>query len=83
MLIIKEHDCANIVVNGKTVAVALGYQNAIDTFEKISDIAYLWKRKTNAPASILSLKDSSCSGWSGSVLLLEQPVRIIPAARSR
>lgn len=55
MLIIKEHDCANIVVNGKTVAVALGYQNAIDTFEKISDIAYLWKRKTNAPVTEMKM----------------------------
>ena len=48
---IKVDGATHIKIGGRVAAKALECDYAIDSFIKLSDIAYLWKRKTLSPAS--------------------------------
>ncbi len=55
MNILKVDGAAHIEVGGKIVAQAHECFGAIDSFEKISDIAYIWRRKTIAPVTEMKM----------------------------
>lgn len=55
MKILKEQGKSNIIVGGKVVAYALECEGAHDSFEEISDIAYLWKRHTDTPVTEMQM----------------------------
>ncbi len=55
MNILKVDGAAHIEVGGKIVAQAIECFGAIDSFEKISDIACIWRRKTIAPVTEMKM----------------------------
>ncbi len=55
MHIEKLSDRYAVKVDGVTAAYALSCEGACDTFEKLSDVAYLWKRKTATPVTEMKM----------------------------
>ncbi len=55
MKILKVDGATHIEIGDKIVAQALECSDAIDSFQKLSDIAYLWKRKSIAPVTQMKM----------------------------
>ena len=55
MKIVQENGKATVLVGEVPVAYALGCEGAADTFVRINDIAYIWKRHTDAPVTEMQM----------------------------